>query len=108
MRNVQLLRRATRNSHPRRLTHSKQTIEIPASLLADIVQRLAQRALVQLDGRPLLHQARQYVELRLRGRKTALGMSGGDPLAVIEGAVERGRLAQEVGVRRAAGAPSSR
>src|ERR1700674_1365378 len=77
---------------------SEHPMEELAGALADLAQGYVETLLVEMPGRPALHQIRERFELRLRSREAAFRMTGDNALAVIDGAIEGGRIAQEVGV----------
>src|ERR1035438_1327809 len=53
---------------------------------------------MEVSRSPAVDQFGEHVELSLRGGQAALGMSDGESLPVIQGAVESGGVAQKVGV----------
>src|SRR6202171_971125 len=77
---------------------SEQPVEELARALADLAQGDVEALLVEMLGCPALHQIREGFELRLRSRQAAFRMTGDNALAVIDGAIEGGRIAQEIGI----------
>jgi hypothetical protein len=78
------------------LCASEQPVEKLPGALADFPQRGIQALLVQMFRRPAFHQVGEHLELRRGGGKAALRVARGNALAVIQRAVEGGRLTREV------------
>src|ERR1035437_857730 len=76
----------------------KKPLEELARPAADFVERDIQGLLVEVSRSPALDQSGEHLKLGLRGGQAALGVSGGEALSVIQGAIEGGCVAQKVGV----------
>src|ERR1051326_7324058 len=76
----------------------EQTVEEFAGPLANFAQSQIQPLLVQGFRSPAFYQTGEHLKLRLRRGKAAFGMARDDPLAMIDGTVERSSFAEEVGV----------
>src|SRR5450759_93816 len=82
--------------HPSRA--SEEALEELARAAADFVERDIQGLLVEVSRSPALDQSGEHLKLGLRGGQAALGVSGGEALSVIQGAIEGGCVAQKGGV----------
>src|ERR1035437_3575763 len=77
---------------------SEEALEELTRAAADFVERDIQGLLVEVSRSPALDQSGEHLKLGLRGGQAALGVSGGEALSVIQGAIEGGCVAQKVGV----------
>src|ERR1035437_3840588 len=91
-----------RDAQGRALCHSlvasEEALEELARAAADFAQRDIQGSLVEARRSPALDQFGEHLKLALRGGQAALGVSRGEALSVIQGAIEGGCVAQKVGV----------
>ena len=76
----------------------KQPVENLAGAVLDLGQLDFQRLMIEMFRRPAMHQLGQHFELRFGIRQAAFGVAGVDAQPVIHGAIERGGIAQKLGV----------
>src|ERR1039457_5307046 len=77
---------------------SKNPLEELSRAAADVAESDIQGLLVEARRSPALDQFGEHLKLGLRSRQAAFGVSGGEALTVIEGAIEGGSVAQKIGV----------
>ena len=83
----------SRRGFPAGDLNAEKPIKVPPGLLADVVQGLFERPLMQLGGSPSLHEPGKHVDLRLCRREAALGVPGRNTLAVVDARGRRWRPA---------------